>query len=533
MTEKTCIFGNGPCAQRIAEQLLTAGDQVIIVSGNEEPEVFSETRLSDDAQQIEILSSTDLTAINGTCGNYTLSLVSGGKEIVRRVSTVIIAEENGWQPNHSLYGLESTEQVLSLTQMASALDGGRGHLPPDLRHVVFLNSLANENHPAVTGEIMGLCLILQSELNVQTYVLTGNLKVAADGLEALYRRTKEAGVLYVKFTDNQPEMICSDDSRIRIEFKDEVTGQDFRLTPDLIVVDEANHPTDTTKKISEVLELETDGLGFPQTENVHRLTGYTNRKGILVAGPARTVMSGAEQVVDADTVSLTALQLQRFSAEPSNDRAVISTARCVRCLTCHRLCPYRAIELDKRVTVMPDACERCGICAAECPRGAISIAGLSGSDIQAQFEIIPATRSQSRMSPTLAVFCCSRSAVQSWNLSALMTSDLPENLRIIEVPCAGSLSTAHLLSAFQNGADGVLMLTCHEGNCHSDQGNALAGRRAAQLKDLLPHLGLESDRLAVNSLAANMGAEFAEIVKRFEQTIKGLVVNNSAKPQRH
>ena len=533
MTEKTCVFGNGPCAQRVAEQLLTAGGEVIIVSGDAESEVITETRLAgDDVQQIEILSSTNLTAISGTCGNYTLSLVSGEKELIRQVSTLIIATENEWQSNQSLYGLEQVKQVLSLSQMASTLAGEPGVLPTDLKHVVFLTGLMNESHPAVMGEIMRLCLLLQSELNIQAYVLAGNLKVAADGLEALYRQTKEAGVFYVKFTDNQPEIIRSDGS-IQLEFKDEVTGQDFRLTPDLIVVDETGHPSIATKKMAEVLQLEIDGFGFPQTENVHRLTGYTNRRGVLVAGPARAIMTGAEQIVDGDTVSLAALQLLRFSAEPSNDRAVINTGQCVRCLTCHRLCPYRAIELDKRVTVVPDACERCGICAAECPRGAISIPGLAGADIKAQFEKIASTRDQSAASPALAVFCCSRSAIQAGNLSALMTLDLPENLKIAEVPCAGSISMEHILSAFQRGADGVLILSCHEGNCHSDQGNVLAGRRTEELRDLLPHLGLEPDRLAVNSLAANMGAEFAEIVNSFEQTIKGLVVNNSAKPQRH
>ena len=521
MTQKTCIFGNGPCAQQVAEQLLAAGEKIIIAASAAGFPAFSEAGLLDShKQQVEIINNTGLSAINGAYGDFTLNLVSDDQEVIRHVSTVIIAEETEWLTNQPLYGLETSEQVLSFSQMASILAGKRSLLPSNLKHVVFLNGLMRESHPVITGEIMRLSLIMQSELEVQTYVLTRNLKVAADGLEAMYRQSREAGVFYVKFSESQPEIIRNEADSIRLEFKDEVTGQDFQLTPDLIVVDETCHPADATKKLSEVLKLEIDRFGFPQTENVHRLTGYTNRKGILVAGPARTIMSGADQIVDADAVSLAALQLNRFPSEPLEDRAVIHTGQCIRCLTCHRLCPYRAIDLKKRLTVIPEACERCGICAAECPRGAISIAGLSGRDMRARFEEATSIDTQTASSPWIAVFCCSRSAIQAWNLSALMKSALPDNLKIVEVPCAGSISVAHILSAFQSGAEGVLILTCHEGNCHSEQGNVLAGRRAEQVIDLLPHLGLESSRLAVDSLAANMGAEFADIVNRFVKRVR-------------
>jgi len=100
-----------------------------------------------------------------------------------------------------------------------------------------------------------------------------------------------------------------------------------------------------------------------------------------------------------------------------------------------------------------------------------------------------------------------------------MGRQLPENLRVIEVPCAGSVSYEHIFTAFKSGADGVLLLTCHEGNCHSERGNIYVKGEVEKIIDILLQIGFEQERLALKSLASNMGMEFAEIVNGFEKKI--------------
>jgi len=100
-----------------------------------------------------------------------------------------------------------------------------------------------------------------------------------------------------------------------------------------------------------------------------------------------------------------------------------------------------------------------------------------------------------------------------------MGQQFPENLKVIEVPCAGSVSYEHIFTAFKNGADGVLLLTCHEGNCHSERGNIYAKIEVEQTADILSQIGFDKERLVLKSLASNMGMEFAEIVNGFEKMI--------------
>jgi coenzyme F420-reducing hydrogenase delta subunit len=123
--------------------------------------------------------------------------------------------------------------------------------------------------------------------------------------------------------------------------------------------------------------------------------------------------------------------------------------------------------------------------------------------------------------PRMVAFCCSRSAAQAGHMATCMGQAIPPNLTVVEVPCAGGISIRHILGAFEMGADGVLVLTCHMDNCHSEYGNQYAHARAHQLQGTLQSIGLNANRLHVRTLASNMGFEFAEIVNQFENELKG------------
>ena len=82
------------------------------------------------------------------------------------------------------------------------------------------------------------------------------------------------------------------------------------------------------------------------------------------------------------------------------------------------------------------------------------------------------------------------------------------------------ISTGDILNAFQNRADGVLVLTCHIDNCHAQEGNQHAQRRVESVLDILARIGLEKERLLKSTLASNMSAEFSAIVNGFAETLK-------------
>ena len=517
MKDKTLIFGNGPCAHYIAEDLLSTGEDIVIATTDKTCD-FSP---SEHSESIEILTDTRLVSCRGSVGDFRILAARNNKEIKRTVAGVIVAEEDQRKSNFSLYGLKASSCVITLSQAKELLldSSHKQSIFLKAKKVVFLTGLVKESHPAIAEEIMHSALRLQSDFNLQTYILTANLKVAADGLEALCRETKEAGAVYIKFTDTRPEIHSKSNDSVQIEFVDEITLKKFRLTPDITVVDETIVPSDYAVDLAKLLSINTDPDGFVQADNVHRFTVFTNRKGIMVAGPSRSIQTYSDQITDAANAALVSAGRMAGLQIVPEDRAEIDKGLCIRCLTCYRLCPYRAIMLNTRVVVEPHACERCGICAAQCPRGAIHIKDLEPESISNEMATGERLQEEDTFMPFLVAFCCSRSAIQSGELSLRMGHKLPPGLKVIEVPCSGSISFDHIYGAFKRNADGVMVLTCHEGNCHSEQGNIYAKQTVAQIMDMFLQIGFEKERLAVQTLASNMGTEFAEMVNRFEANI--------------
>jgi len=103
-----------------------------------------------------------------------------------------------------------------------------------------------------------------------------------------------------------------------------------------------------------------------------------------------------------------------------------------------------------------------------------------------------------------------------------MRLSYPSNIRVIQVPCTGRVDIIHLLRAIEDGADGVYVAGCLEGECHFIAGNLKAGKRVRYVKKILEELGIEPERVEMFNLSSAQGARFAEIATRMTEKIKEL-----------
>jgi F420-non-reducing hydrogenase iron-sulfur subunit len=103
-----------------------------------------------------------------------------------------------------------------------------------------------------------------------------------------------------------------------------------------------------------------------------------------------------------------------------------------------------------------------------------------------------------------------------------MRLNYPTNIRIVKVPCTGRVAIIHLMKALENGADGVFVAGCLEGDCHYQVGNIRARKRVGYVKNMLEKIGVEPDRVAMYNLSAGMGPRFAEIAKEMTERIREL-----------
>ena len=74
----------------------------------------------------------------------------------------------------------------------------------------------------------------------------------------------------------------------------------------------------------------------------------------------------------------------------------------------------------------------------------------------------------------------------------------------------------------KDGADGVYVAGCLEGDCHYLTGNLKARKRVEYVKRLLEELGIEPERAEMYNLSAAQGPRFAEIAREFTARIQEL-----------
>jgi F420-non-reducing hydrogenase iron-sulfur subunit len=103
-----------------------------------------------------------------------------------------------------------------------------------------------------------------------------------------------------------------------------------------------------------------------------------------------------------------------------------------------------------------------------------------------------------------------------------MRLSYPSNVKVIQVPCTGRVDIIHLLKAIEDGADGVYVAGCLEGECHFLTGNLKAKKRVQYVKKVLEELGIEPGRVEMFNLSAGEGPRFAEIAREMVERIKAL-----------
>jgi F420-non-reducing hydrogenase iron-sulfur subunit len=59
--------------------------------------------------------------------------------------------------------------------------------------------------------------------------------------------------------------------------------------------------------------------------------------------------------------------------------------------------------------------------------------------------------------PQIVAFCCHHCAYAAADLAGGLRMQYPAAVKIAEIPCTGKVDILHLLRAFEDGADGVLV----------------------------------------------------------------------------
>ncbi|MCR4401454.1 MAG: hydrogenase iron-sulfur subunit [Firmicutes bacterium] len=124
--------------------------------------------------------------------------------------------------------------------------------------------------------------------------------------------------------------------------------------------------------------------------------------------------------------------------------------------------------------------------------------------------------------PRIIGFLCNWCSYAGADLAGTSRLAYPANLRVIRVMCSGRVDPEMMIEPFLRGADGVMVLGCHIGDCHYLTGNCQAEQRVSAVWKVLDHLGVDRRRLFLDWVSAAEGERFAEMVEGFVESVKAL-----------
>lgn len=127
-----------------------------------------------------------------------------------------------------------------------------------------------------------------------------------------------------------------------------------------------------------------------------------------------------------------------------------------------------------------------------------------------------------KFEPKIVGFLCNWCSYSGADAAGRAQKDIPANLRIVRVMCSGRIDPQFVVEAFKDGADGVMILGCHPGDCHYKEGNYKALRRITLLKEVLAQFGIEESRLRLDWVSASEADKFVRVTQEMVEAVKNL-----------
>lgn len=129
--------------------------------------------------------------------------------------------------------------------------------------------------------------------------------------------------------------------------------------------------------------------------------------------------------------------------------------------------------------------------------------------------------------PIVIAFCCNWCSYAAADLAGTSRLKYPPNVRIIRVMCSGMVHPDLVMESLTQGADGVMILGCHLGECHYIDGNQKALTRSEVISELLEDFGFEEERFSIFWLSSAEPERFVQAVTEMTERVKRLNASSS------
>jgi len=213
--------------------------------------------------------------------------------------------------------------------------------------------------------------------------------------EAFYTEARQLGVVFIRYTADEPPQILPEGERNRVRVRDLSLDRWLDLPADLIPLSMSIAPAEGTAQLASLLRVPLSSEGFFEEAQMKLRPMDFMREGIFLAGMAHYPKFIEESISHALAAAARAVTLLTHgeSLYLGGVVAVVDPEKCVGCLTCTRTCPFgipQVIQQEGRsgvgglggaAFIDSAQCQGCGTCTGECPANAIQLVNYTDEQI--------------------------------------------------------------------------------------------------------------------------------------------------------
>ncbi len=414
VTQRGLVIGGGLAGMTAALALAEQGLEVDLVEKNKELGGFlckiHYTLDNDDTHEylktiidnvnsnklIQVFLNAKVENVSGYVGNFKTTVTQNtGSEARKELEQGVIIVATGgeeYRPNEYLYGKD--HRVLTQLELENRIATVGNEKFGNVVIIQCVGSRSDEHQYCsriCCGEAVKNALkVKEKDPDANVYVLYRDMRTY--GLvEEHYRRAREAGVVFIRYEEENKPKIAKDASggkgNLQVSVFEPTIQEDILIDADVLVLSTAVVPPKENETLAKMLKVPVNEDGFFLEAHAKLRPVDFATEGIFVCGMAHSPKSIEESISQAKAaVSRACTLLTKDTIEAEGIIATISENRCTACELCILVCAYNAIEIEetkrgKVAKVNSALCKGCGACAATCRCSAIDIKGFNDMQV--------------------------------------------------------------------------------------------------------------------------------------------------------